>query len=200
MTEKRDRPRPYDAVLGNQVSVPNSAAVLGGIQGVKMRLSSKLTEVRIAALTEALKYGEPGLDLVIQALTNDFWQVRQAAKFLLQLRTEPQVKKAIEEHGTPTNRYNIFVNFGKQGNKSDIDILMAALEDEQNVATIKLVDYALSLVNNPCGKEQIKHYLFNGTPLQRNYAALYFKRLKNKEILAEAVKLGCIDRVQAFSK
>jgi hypothetical protein len=36
--------------------------------------------------------------------------------------------------------------------------------------------------------------------VQRNYAALYFKRLKEVDVLAEAVKMGCIDRVQAFSK
>ena len=165
-----------------------------------MRLSSKLIEVRIAALTEALKYGEAGLELVIQALNNDFCKVRQAAYFILQVRTEPQVKKALEEYGVPKNRYNLFVNIAQQGEKYDIDILMTALQNDRDISTVKLVDYALSLVNNPFGKEQIKHYLFNGTPLQRNYAALYFKRLKNKEILAEAVKLGCIDRVQAFSK
>jgi hypothetical protein len=36
--------------------------------------------------------------------------------------------------------------------------------------------------------------------IQRNYAALYFKRRGAKNILKEAVKQGCIDKLQAFSK
>lgn len=200
MTEKINQPRPYDVVLGNQVSTPVGAVVLGGIQGVKSRLASEFVEVRIAALQEAMNYGKTGLDLAIAALKNEFWQVRQVAVFLLEQSGETKAKEALREFNNNTNRYETFVNSGKLGRELDVDNLMHALENDTNVATIKLVDYALSLVNNPVGKNQIKHYLFNGTTMQRNYAALYFKRLKQKDILAEAVKQGCIDRVQAFSK
>ena len=199
MTEKRDRPREYDVVLGNQAFPTKGAVVLGGIAGVKSRLTSKFVEVRIAAISEALNYGEAGLDLIIQALNDEFWEVRKAAQFLLEERTESKVKEALDRF-QQINRYEIFVAYGKKGGKSDVDSLMQALENSQDMATVKLVDYALSLVNNSLGKDRIKHYLFNGTYIQRNYAALYFKRIKGREVLTEAVKLGCIDRVQAFSK
>jgi predicted RNA binding protein YcfA (HicA-like mRNA interferase family) len=71
MPDPENRPREYDVVKGGQNSTPIDAAVLGGISGVKNRLSSTLLEVRIAALSEALKYGEAGLDLVVIALQDE---------------------------------------------------------------------------------------------------------------------------------
>ncbi len=61
MSDNQNEPREYDAVRGGQNSIPVNAAVLGGIPGVKSRLASPIVEVRIAALSEALKYGEAGL-------------------------------------------------------------------------------------------------------------------------------------------
>ena len=74
MPDDRDRPTEYDAVLGGQNSPPIDAAVLGGISGVKSRLASTILAVRIAALSEALKYGEAGLDLVVSALQDESMQ------------------------------------------------------------------------------------------------------------------------------
>jgi predicted RNA binding protein YcfA (HicA-like mRNA interferase family) len=74
MPDPENRPREYDAVKGGQNSTPIDAAVLGGISGVKSRLSSTLLAVRIAALSEALKYGEAGLDLVVSALQDESMQ------------------------------------------------------------------------------------------------------------------------------
>ncbi|MFB2969510.1 SUMF1/EgtB/PvdO family nonheme iron enzyme [Aerosakkonema sp. BLCC-F183] len=83
MTENLDRPREYDAVLGGQNPPPIDAAVLGGLQGVKRRLTNPEVEVRLAALSDALKYGEAGLDLIIQALQNESNQVKFTAYSLL---------------------------------------------------------------------------------------------------------------------
>ena len=58
LLENYQNPKPYDAVLGGQNSVPEGAAVLGGIEGVKLRLSNENPEVRIKALRQALNYGE----------------------------------------------------------------------------------------------------------------------------------------------
>ncbi len=85
-------------------------------------------------------------------------------------------------------------------NSSNNAIDPKSLQPDQDVDTIKLVDYALSLVRNSYRKNRIKRYLFDGTSIQRNYAALYFKRIKDTEVLTEAVKHRRIDRVQAFSK
>lgn len=74
MPDPGNQPREYDAVLGGQNSPPIDAAVLGGISGVKSRLASTILAVRIAALSEALKYGDAGLDLVVTALQDESMQ------------------------------------------------------------------------------------------------------------------------------
>lgn len=65
MPENCDRPRNYDAVKGGENLPLVNAAVLGGLPGVKKRLASDIIEQRIAAVTEALKYGQEGLELVM---------------------------------------------------------------------------------------------------------------------------------------
>jgi tetratricopeptide (TPR) repeat protein len=98
-------------------------------------------------------------------------------------------------------RYAAFVARGRAGNVADVDYLMHRLESEPNVAISKLVDYALGLVSTTHGEERIKHYLFEGTQMQRNYAALYFKRLgRHGFLLIEAVKQNKIDHAQAFAR
>ncbi|MGL5064441.1 MAG: hypothetical protein ACRC62_31015 [Microcoleus sp.] len=74
MPNPENQPREYDVVKGGQDRPPIDAAVLGGIQGVKSRLASSVFAVRIAALSEAMKYGDAGLDLVVSALQDDSMQ------------------------------------------------------------------------------------------------------------------------------
>ncbi|MEL7243112.1 MAG: SUMF1/EgtB/PvdO family nonheme iron enzyme [Cyanobacteria bacterium J06573_2] len=90
-------PKPYDAVLGGQNPVPEGAAVLGGIEGVKLRLNNENPEVRVKALYQALNYGEPGLDLIIKALNSEFPQVQAKAYSLLIPLSEQKVKQALAE-------------------------------------------------------------------------------------------------------
>ena len=71
---------------------------MGGIEGVKRRLASAVEQQRIAALSDALKYGEAGLDLVIQVLQNESWLVESAAYGLLRERAEPRVKQALQQY------------------------------------------------------------------------------------------------------
>ncbi len=61
-------PTEYDAVLGNQVSVPVGAAILGGLSGVRSRLASPHLEAKIAVISEASQYGDVGFDLIVQLL------------------------------------------------------------------------------------------------------------------------------------
>ena len=95
MPENPNQPREYDAVLGGQ-NPPTYAAVLGGIQGIKKRLSSPILEVRINALSDALNYGEKGLDLVLQALQNESIPIKIAAYSLLKNRQEAKVKQQLD--------------------------------------------------------------------------------------------------------
>ena len=93
MTEKPNQPRKYDAVLGGKNSPPVNAAVLGGIEGVKMRLTAADELVRVAAVRDTVKYGEAGLDLAIASLDDNSPQVRWAAIYLLQEKlSHPKVK------------------------------------------------------------------------------------------------------------
>ncbi|MEG4999529.1 formylglycine-generating enzyme family protein [Microcoleus sp. B4-D4] len=100
MSDHQNEPREYDAVLGGQSSIPVNAAILGGIPGVKSRLASPAVEVRITALSEALKYGEAGLDLIIQALGDESMQVKIAAYSLLKERDEPKLKEDLRNYSS----------------------------------------------------------------------------------------------------
>ncbi|MEG4445260.1 hypothetical protein QUB47_31280 [Microcoleus sp. AT9_B5] len=68
MLNQQQNPREYDAVLGSQVLVPEGAAVLGGLFGVRSRLASNHLASQIGATSEACKYGKSGFDLMIQFL------------------------------------------------------------------------------------------------------------------------------------
>ncbi len=98
------QPREYDVVLGGQSPSLEGAAVLGGIEGIKIRFSNPNIQVRVAVLEQALNYGEQGLDLVIQALNDDSWRVQYAAYSLLVHRTETRVKQVLEQ---PTKHGNM---------------------------------------------------------------------------------------------
>ena len=98
MSDNQNEPREYDAVRGGQNSIPVNAAVLGGIAGVKSRLASPTVEVRIAALSEALKYGEAGLDLIMQALHDKSMQVKFTAYSLLKDRNDLKIKPQFQDY------------------------------------------------------------------------------------------------------
>jgi formylglycine-generating enzyme required for sulfatase activity len=91
-----NQPRKDDAVLGGK-NTPINAVVLGGIQGVKARLNpANPLEVKIAALKDALNYGDAGLEIVIQAWQeNPLIEMKFAAYQLLKERKEPQIKSVI---------------------------------------------------------------------------------------------------------
>lgn len=91
-----NQPEEYDAVLGGTQPSPIYGAVLGGIDGIKERLASPVLEVRSSALSDALKYGEAGLDLVLQALQDQSRQVQLAAYSLLKDIQELKVKQQLE--------------------------------------------------------------------------------------------------------
>jgi formylglycine-generating enzyme required for sulfatase activity len=91
------QPREYDAVLGGNSPSIEGAAVLGGIEGVKLRLQNPDSKVRIAALEQALNYGEQGLDLVIASLKDKSLEIQDTAYLLLRSRTETKVKNSLIE-------------------------------------------------------------------------------------------------------
>jgi len=92
MNNNPNQPREYDAVIGGDA--PDNRAVLGGIAGVRSRLKSGVFEVQVAALTDALNYGNVGLDLVIEALQDSSPKIHKIAVELLQ-QTEGTGKQAL---------------------------------------------------------------------------------------------------------
>ena len=92
------------------------------------------------------------------------------------------------------------VKRAQSGSTSDIDYLLGNLNMNRSFLHCKLIDFALGQVSSPEGIERIKHYLFHGSLIQRNYAALYFKRSGAVSVVEEAFQQGCIDEVQAFSQ
>lgn len=93
---QNNQPREDDAVLGGQSPPPLQSMVLGGIEGVKLRLNSPVMEVRVAALNDALNYGNAGLELVTQALQDKSRQIQRSTYRLLRKRQEPQVKQVLQ--------------------------------------------------------------------------------------------------------
>ncbi|MEG4939246.1 PspA/IM30 family protein [Microcoleus sp. F4-D5] len=96
MLENHDQPKPYDAVRGGQLPPPVGGAVLGGLAGVKHRLSSSVSEHRIAALTETLNYGDAGLKIVIKICQSETGPVQRAACDLLRQRLNSIAREKLQ--------------------------------------------------------------------------------------------------------
>ena len=88
----------------------------------------------------------------------------------------------------------------KCGSEADVDFLMNILTEHTSLPECKITDYALSQVDTTEGSDRIGYYLFNGNPVQRNYAALYFKRRGDISILNKALAIQRIDEEQARAK
>ena len=119
MPNEQNQPGEYDAVKGGQNSTPVGAAVLGGIAGVKSRLASPAIEVRIIALSDALKYGEAGLDLIIGALRDESMQVKVAAYSLLKDRKDLKIKLQFSNY-LPTFKFDVITvdSSGKENSRT----------------------------------------------------------------------------------
>jgi hypothetical protein len=99
-----------------------------------------------------------------------------------------------------TGDLKVLIDKAERGTAADIDFIMGKLTIESTLAETKFADFALGLVTTFEGLEQIKHYLFNGTLIQRNYASLYFNRLGEWKYVKEAYDKGLIDETQAFAR
>ncbi|NET61987.1 MAG: GUN4 domain-containing protein [Symploca sp. SIO2E6] len=100
MTENLNQPQADDAVLGNQALPPSGSLVLGGLDGIKQRFPHYSVEQKIATLLEVTKYGQPGLDLVIQALADASELVQLNAYSILKERAQPRIKQVLQEQLT----------------------------------------------------------------------------------------------------
>lgn len=145
--------------MGGQSPPPIHGAVLGGIEGVKRRLSNPVVDVKLAALTDALNYQEAGLELVIQALRWEPKKIQRHAYKLLRRRKETQVKQALE-HYQPWDLFERLQGYlgykgqhaGRFANRLSVDYNPeVGIEDPANTVHALRWD----LYNNPPIAEQI---------------------------------------------
>jgi hypothetical protein len=138
----------------------------------------------------------PELTTKLEEVLNELRADIQQSQIVVPRKTE---RVAVPPRKGPS-RYDDFVAIGTSGTQKDVDFLMKHMALTKDLATVKLADFALGLVNTRQGVNRIQHYLFKGSQMQRNYAALYFKRKGDTAILREAIREGSIDRLQAFAK
>lgn len=98
MIENPNKPQEYDVVLGGNAPIFNGA-VLGGVGGVKWRLENAKLELKLLAISEAIKYGNAGLDVVMQGLRKESGAIYQ----LLWQQTTVDIKQALQDY-TIANR------------------------------------------------------------------------------------------------
>lgn len=214
-----DEVRKHSGLLAGRLALPSSIGVeaivdelsdLVGEPETKLRKEPVSIEVvRDATLPdlevlaknlwwEAQKNPNAG-DKIAGTLERVFNQIRGTI-VVSELAEPPRNRPTTVAHRTGASRYDEFVARGRSGSPDDVDFLMEHLVESGGLASSKLVDFALGLVQSKSGRDAIERYLFNGQQKQRNFAALYFKRLGDNEILNRAVKAGKIDRKQAFAK
>lgn len=99
-----------------------------------------------------------------------------------------------------TGQLQQLINKAKKGSAHDVIDIMAYLTNDATFAITRYVDFALSLVENPEGVEQIVFYLFHGSLIQRNYASLFLNRIGEWQCVKQAYKQGLIDEIQAFAR
>ncbi|HAZ47599.1 MAG TPA: Sulphatase-modifying factor protein [Cyanobacteria bacterium UBA11369] len=139
MAENPDQPREYDAVLGGQNLPPPYAVVLGGIEGARKRFASTVVEVRSKAVADAIKYGDPGLDLVLSALQDESIQVRYTAYSLLKDRQEPRIKQQVDKI-LPIFAFDLVtVDIFGQINSSRLDYAEYFIEDLGNGVFLEMI-------------------------------------------------------------
>ncbi len=104
-SDSRDpSPGTGDVVLGGQgqLNTPPGGIVLGGLDGLRQRLSSPHLEQRVMALSEALRYEQVGLEFVMAALEDESERVQHQAyvllRGLLQRHSDPVVQQAVQRY------------------------------------------------------------------------------------------------------
>lgn len=99
-----------------------------------------------------------------------------------------------------TGKLQELIERAETGDSQDVDFIMSHLSPDATFSITRFVDFALGLVDNETGISRVEFYLFNGTPMQRNYSSLFFNRRYDYDIVIKAFKQGLIDETQAFAR
>ncbi|HBB33034.1 MAG TPA: WD40 repeat domain-containing protein [Cyanobacteria bacterium UBA8803] len=127
-----NQPRAYDAVLGGTpTSYPLHAAVLGGLAGVKHRFASTVVNQQVAAIKDAIKYGQEGFSLIFDALKDSNWQIRHTAYSLLKGVDDPRLQQLLPEY----NPYQFLRCLYRHATAQSTVYALAISSDEQLLAS-----------------------------------------------------------------
>jgi hypothetical protein len=142
----------HSALLQREIKPDKDAKILGGIEDVKLQLSSPLDVVRISALYEALKYGKEGLRLIFDCLKNDEGEVQKNAYQILWLRGNPKGKQKLVQYFPVRSEVGIDYSFlqdtlsegnWKEANHLTALIMMNIIKEQGN-------NFRESVQNFPC--------------------------------------------------
>jgi hypothetical protein len=92
--------RSYDAVLGGDRPAPFGGLVLGGLVGLQQQFETKDIAVQMAALVNAVDFGDDAIALLLQGLDSEVLQIRGIAYNLLKQVGSPAAIAAAGE-GVP---------------------------------------------------------------------------------------------------
>jgi hypothetical protein len=102
--------QPTDAILGNNTAAPVSSGILGGLDGIRQKLTSSDLSLRLEALDQAWNQGEPGKACLEEMLGDRSKTIRRRARWLLRQTTETTL--------APENAWNLTERLGALGNGS----------------------------------------------------------------------------------
>lgn len=142
MSDNLHYPKRDDAVIGGQNPPPTHSIVLGGLEGVKKRMANTSVELRSATLKEALKYGQDGLELVIQALHDPSNKLQWDAYLLLRTREEPSVREALQGYipSIYRNLYDLLADGKWQDADQETATVMLKIASREKAGWLRVED------------------------------------------------------------
>jgi hypothetical protein len=102
-------PQPTDAILGNNTAAPVSSGILGGLDGIRQKLTnSSDLSLRLEALDQAWKQGDAGKACLEEMLGDRSKTIRRRARWLL--------RQPVGTTIAPENAWNLTERLGALGN------------------------------------------------------------------------------------
>ena len=151
MNDELREPQEYDLVLGGDNPPPVNGLVLGGIAGVERRLFSQQFATKLDAVSDALKYGDEGIELIVDALQKSSEEFCYAAAKVLKQQGNLDAKQALLDY----NPYLFFTTL-KDWHKVRFDPEVG-INDPVNNAYIVRLDNSIreSRVAGGNGRERV---------------------------------------------
>jgi hypothetical protein len=141
--------RNTDAVLGGQIPTPKDGVVLGGLARIEQRLASESLSLRLQGLKDIIHYGDRGVDIAVEALSDRNLQIRQLAGKLLRIHGGERGRNILLDY-QPLSYFNTFADWRREIYNPQIGII-----DPENNA------YVVAMTNSgQAGKYEFNNFKF----------------------------------------